>query len=402
MKKLLSLLLLIIAVTSCNQVSTPDKSLETLATDTSLSQGEAPRPDGVAETSSKLIADYVMSDFGLVEYDYAAGAAAGLAPSEVQGVLLTSEIDTSFEAVKATLDQANAAELSSELSNSGELATMASGTLCSILRDGCFYLVESKKTDPFNAVWSRVYLPSRAKGEIKIEEDNFAACAGNRTSKVEVPYIFSGGHSKGLRYQNIDAGLVWQCGRDNWALLMNTSNSGLLYSSAYRLPAGQEVRMTFYVASLSTGDRPRLTVSGNFIRSNGTRYTGSLRYTCASSSCGGGKWSRDGVDQNFKMEVNLAQGDYRNGKFYPGRIPRSGAVFNNTQIRGQYLGKLLYRSSTKNYYWSGASKWNIAATKATSSLTGVQCVTPSNNYSISGVANSGTATGAKININVRY
>jgi hypothetical protein len=165
------------------------------------------------------------------------------------------------------------------------------------------------------------------------------------------------------------------------------------------MPAGQEVAIWFYVASISGGDLPRLTVRGNFIRSDGTTFYGDVRYTCSSTYCGGGKWTRDGNDQNFRIEVNIAQGESRNGTFYKGRIPRSGAIFKNTQLRKLYLGDYFYNGSS--YYWSTAAQWNVGANKSSSSLTGVQCITPSGNYSITGTANSGT-TGATINVNVLY
>ena len=274
------------------------------------------------------------------------------------------------------------------------------------LNDGCFYLVESDKADPFNAVYTQAYLPSRSRGEIRVEEDNYPACPNNRTNKVEVPYIFLGGHSRGIYpQQSIDGGLIWQCGGDNWAVFMNLSDSPQKYSSVYRLPAGQVVDMWFWATSLVSsngGDLPRIQVAGNFVNpTNGFTFTGWLRITCGASFCGNYKWDRSGIDQNFRAEVNLAQGEFRNGTYYKGRIPRSGALFDNTQLRRMYLGKLLYNSSTQHYYWSNASSWNVGASKSASTLTEVQCITPSSNYTITGNANVGTV-GTKIKVNVLY
>ena len=411
MKKFFLLLLLAAALLSgCDQSTSGvgETSLNTAALAApNPNEGDWVRPDGVTELYSTPIADYVITDQGLVAYDYMSPSNAGLDPSEVKGILLAPETNSSVEIVKAALDQANAARSDFEKTNTEGLGTAATGTSCLILREGCYYLVESDKYDNFNAVWTRVYLPSRAKGEIRVEEDNFSACPGNKTNKFEVPYIFLGGHSKGSlppfpTQQNIDSGLLWQCGSDSWAPFMNFSGSAKDFSSTYRLPAGQEVRMVFYIRSFSAYVHlPRLLIIGNYIGRDGANHTGWVRVTCSEVTCGGGKWDISGVDQNFRLEVNLAQGETINGVKVQKRLSNSRALFDNAQVRGLYLGNVLFNASTQRYYWANASKWNVSASKSSSSLTEVQCITPPSNYTITGTANQGAA-GAKIKINVLY
>lgn len=240
----------------------------------------------------------------------------------------------------------------------------------------------------------RVYVSSRASGDIVIEEDNFSSCRNNRTNKVEVPYVFLGGKAQGISGQTMDAGLFWNCGLDNWALFAKTSNGSPVAVSGWRLVPGQIVQVAFFI---NNNNIPFVEGYGTWRNTaTGKTVRGTLRIACNTTSCRGQGWSYSGFDNLMKAEINLAQGYVSNGRFYRQANYRSGAKFAGTRVTNLWLGKL-QTTSTGNR-WTSSVAWNVSSNPSSSIYTARQCIVPLSlgAYRISGVANS--ASGVTYNI----
>jgi hypothetical protein len=340
-----------------------------------------------------LIASYIATDDGLIEYSFADDLATAQTSDKFFGQLVPSYDETS--ATLATYLRARNNTLK-EYYESSEFTATASPTSCLVLKDGCFFLVDSKPSYSFNAVYTQVRLPSRARGDIKVEEDNFSQCPNNRSTRYEIPYIFLGGHSQGVFYQNIDAGLQWNCGFDNWSLFTLTSDNSNAYTvSTWRLNANQVVKLWFYV---NPSNSPVIVAYGTWKSTTGQIITGTITFTCNTSSCTRRNWSYSGYDTNYKLEINLAQG-YKtsSGSVVKQSNYTSGARFANTNVQSLYLGN--YNSNTKT--WTNARAWNINSSKTNSIYTASQCIIPGiPRYIIQGTTNTSKSflVGANISL----
>lgn len=340
-------------------------------------------PDAAPVDDSMLIAEYVATDEGLIEYDYSNDDLETTAQGDVAGRL----VPNSSESAETLGNHLSAQNQNSERLEQDPLETNATTTPCAILRDGCFFLSESDPNDGFNAVFIKFYLPSRVQGDIDVEEDNFPECPNDRTNEYEVPYIFLGGHSQGnlVGQQNIDAGLQWNCGFNNWSLFTLTSDGPFYTVASRRLPPNQFVRMWFYV---DEDDNLVVSVRGNWGPSEGGETEeGLIRFVCNTANCSGRDWDYDGRDINLKMEINLAQGRIENGRKIPEPDYNSGARFENIRVIRALLGEYKFDSFEDKRVWERKELWNVSDSESSSRFTANQCIKPEDEYDIRGTVN---------------
>lgn len=354
-----------------------------------------PSFDAGADSNPKLLATYVVTDSNIGTYNYVDENGYSLPSGTTQYEQLSLEVDPAAAALGAYLEAEDNQTQSAPIDESPRLTPQADLTACTSLTDGCFYLVQSKESYQYNAAMMRVYVGSRASGNIVIEEDNFSSCRNNRTNLIEVPYVFLGGKAQGSNSvaQTMDAGLFWNCGLDNWALFAKTSNGRPVAVSGWRLVPGQIIQVVFFV---NNNNIPFVEAFGTW-RNTGTGRTvrGVLRIACNTTNCRGQGWSYSGFDNLMKVEINLAQGFVSNNTFYRRANFRSGAKFAGTRLANLWLGKL-QTTSTGNR-WTSSVGWNIGGNPSSSIYTARQCIVPSSGaYGISGVANS--PSGATYNL----
>ncbi len=389
MKKMLWVCFMPLLFTACDSATVPTQNNE-MSQEAFLKEAQSLMsidPDADTVDESMLIAQYVATDEGLIEYDYTDEGLETTAQGDVEGKL----VPNSGESAETLGDYLNARDQQvrqeQEAQKKSELQPSQKLTVCTFLRDGCFFLTESSPRDGFNALYTRLYLPSRAQNDIDVEEDNFPECPNDRTDEFEVPYIFLGGHSQGINYQNIDAGLQWNCGFNNWSLFTKTSGDPIYTVDSRRLPPNQIVRMWFYV---DEDDNPVVSVRGNWgPREGGETEEGLIRFVCATSSCSGRDWDYDGRDINLKMEINLAQGRRENGRNIFEADFNSGARFEDIRVFRALLGEYKFDSFEDKRVWERKELWDISDSESSSPWTANQCIKPEREYDIRGTVNEG-------------
>jgi hypothetical protein len=388
-----SFILTILLLSACNQTTekAAEPTFDVMRDIEAFVSQPTISPVGVSEVPVP-IAYYVGSDEGLTEYELLNEdfTHKNLRDVQAKAITGTNGMPSAFQNhLKQQVQIRNEAYSSSELNAQGFPTVCTALTIAST---GCHYLVESNNNDRFNAVWMQVNLPSRRNFNIAVEEDQYPGCTRNYDSKKsEIPYVFLGGHSQKIsagQFQNIDAGLQWNCGKDNWSLFISTDNKDdnggrAIYNvSNWRLLPDQTVTLMLYV---SPDNYPVILARGNWIFTDGRQAYGDIRYDCKSiATCLGKNWSYTGNNIKLRLEVNLAQS--------PSTNTRSGARFAGTLVKQLYLGN--YNRTTNK--WERTVPWNVSSSKSSSFYTGVQCVIPGTGYIVSGTANSTFSPGGAL------
>ncbi len=260
--------------------------------------------------------------------------------------------------------------------------------------DGSFFIAQTKpggKNSIPNLQYIKaeeVYLPSREKGEIIIDEYNSEFCDNRKTKKLqEETYMFLGGVA-GVGNQTVDAGFHWNCGTDSWDLFL--SDGVPATTGNYRIKGGTTAEVEFFITSSgtlqvrATGDWHEKRTKYDSVNDVNTiitidRGTSTRRVDCTTTKCSTG-WNYSGYNNSLRMEINIAQViDGQKDYFY-----YTGAKVSNFKVKDLWVGH--HNSSDNQWYVSDSPRSN---------LTWEQCIipdiTPGNPqvYDIKGNTNSG-------------